>query len=54
MKSWKEGLEFKDLLGRDSVVTKYLKKKELTSIFNVNNFLKNLDFIFGRVFKNEK
>jgi adenylosuccinate lyase len=54
MKLWKEGLEFKDLLERDSAVTKYLKKKELTAIFNVNNFLKNLDFIFDRVFKNEK
>lgn len=54
MKSWKEGLEFKDLLERDSVVNKYLKKKELTAIFHVKNFLKNLDFIFDRVFKNEK
>jgi len=54
MKSWKEEGEFKDLLERDSVVTKYLKKKELTAIFNVKNFLKNLDFIFDRVFKNEK
>ncbi|KQC07813.1 MAG: adenylosuccinate lyase [Smithella sp. SDB] len=54
MKSWKEGLEFKDLLEKDSTVRKYLKKKELTAIFNVKNFLKNLDFIFNRVFKNEK
>jgi adenylosuccinate lyase len=50
MKSWKEGLEFRDLLENDSTVTKYLKKKELTAIFNVKNFLKNLDFIFNRVF----
>ena len=54
MKSWKEGLEFRDLLENDSTVTKYLKKKELTAIFNVNNFLKNLDFIFKRVFGNKK
>ena len=51
MKSWKEGLEFKDLLEKDSTVTKYLQKKELAAIFNVNNFLKNLDFIFNRVFE---
>lgn len=50
MKSWKEGSEFKNLLEKDSTVTKYLRKKELTAIFNVNNFLKNLDFIFKRVF----
>jgi adenylosuccinate lyase len=54
MKSWKEGIEFKDLLEKDSTVTKYLKKKELVAIFNVKNFLKNLDFIFDRVFKNDK
>jgi adenylosuccinate lyase len=54
MKSWKEGLEFKDLLENDSTVTKHLNKKELAAIFNVKNFLKNLDFIFNRVFKDKK
>ena len=54
MKSWQEGLEFRDLLENDSTVTKYLKKKELAAIFNVKNFLKNLDFIFNRVFKDKK
>jgi adenylosuccinate lyase len=53
MKSWQDGLEFKDLLEKDSTVTKYLKKKELGAIFNVNNFLKNIDFIFNRVFDNK-
>lgn len=50
MKSWKEGLEFKDLLEKDSTVMKYLKKKELNALFDVKNFLKNLNFIFNRVF----
>ncbi|MFZ2395263.1 MAG: adenylosuccinate lyase [Smithella sp.] len=54
MTSWKEGIEFKDLLEKDSTVTRYLKKKELVAIFNVKNFLKNLDFIFDRVFKDDK
>jgi adenylosuccinate lyase len=54
MKSWAEGLEFRDLLEKDSAVTKYLKKKELTAIFNIKNFLKNLDFNFDRVFKDKK
>jgi adenylosuccinate lyase len=53
MKSWQEGLEFRMLLEKDSKVTKYLKKKELAEIFNMKNFLKNLDFIFNRVFKNK-
>jgi adenylosuccinate lyase len=54
MKSWQEGLDFRDLLEKDTTVTKYLPKKELAAIFNVNNFLKNLDFIFNRVFGDKK
>ena len=50
MKSWEEGLEFKELLIKDKEVAKYLQEKDLAKIFDVNNFLKNLDFIFNRVF----
>ena len=50
MKSWQEGIEFKSLLARDETVKKYLNENDLDSIFNINNFLKNLDFIFNRVF----
>lgn len=50
MRSFEEGCGFQDLLQKDSKVAEYLKKEELASIFNVNNFLKNLDFIFNRVF----
>jgi adenylosuccinate lyase len=54
MKSWHEGIEFKELLKEDKVVMKYLQEKDLAEIFNINNFLKNLDFIFNRVFGNDK
>ena len=54
MKSWQEGIEFKELLREDEVVMKYLQEKDLAEIFNINNFLKNLDFIFNRVFGNGK
>jgi len=47
MKSWKEGLEFKTLLENDDTVNKYLTGKDLAKIFNLNNFLKNLDFILS-------
>jgi adenylosuccinate lyase len=50
MKSWQEGTDFKTLLAQDKIVKKYLGEKELAGIFDVNNFLKNLDFIFKRVF----
>lgn len=50
MKSWHEGIEFRKLMAQDEIVKKYLDEKDLAGIFNVNNFLKNLDFIFNRVF----
>jgi len=50
MKSWQEGIEFRNLLEQDDVVQKYLNKTDLDGIFKVKNFLKNLDFIFNRVF----
>jgi adenylosuccinate lyase len=54
MKSWEEGLEFKELLIKDKEVAKYLQEKDFAKIFDVNNFLKYLDFIFNRVFGEEK
>ena len=51
MKSWQEGIEFRKLLAQDEIVKKYLDEKDLAGIFNVNNFLKNLDCIFNRVFQ---
>ncbi|MEN6467514.1 MAG: adenylosuccinate lyase [Smithella sp.] len=50
MESWMEGIEFRKLLAGDEIVQKFLNEKDLDGIFNVNNFLKNLDFIFNRVF----
>lgn len=50
MKSWHEGIEFRNLLEQDETVRGFLTAKDLDGIFNVNNFLKNLDFIFNRVF----
>lgn len=54
MKSWEKGLNFQELLKKDSMVTQYLTANDLASIFNVNNFLVNLDFIYNRVFGEEK
>jgi adenylosuccinate lyase len=54
MKSWQEGIGFKELLEKDTIIKKYLSGKDLAAIFKVNNFLKNLDFIFKRVFRDKK
>ncbi len=51
MKSWHEGIEFRKLLDQDERVRKLLTAAELDAIFDVNHFLKHLDFIFQRVFE---
>jgi adenylosuccinate lyase len=50
MKTWQEGWKFKDLLHADPEVMSRLTPDELDAVFHVRNFLKQVDFIFGRVF----
>jgi adenylosuccinate lyase len=51
MKAWDtEGLMFKDALLQDPEVTSKLSKEELDRIFDVNAFLKNVPYIYKRVF----
>ncbi|MEW6215515.1 MAG: adenylosuccinate lyase [Nitrospirota bacterium] len=50
MKSWKEGVDFKRLLLKDKEVKKYLQAKEIGEIFDLTYYLKNVDYIFKRVF----
>jgi adenylosuccinate lyase len=51
MRSWREGLEFKDLISGDHEVRRYLKPQEIEKIFDLRNFLRHLDDIFRRVFR---
>jgi adenylosuccinate lyase len=50
MMSWKTRKQFKALLSKDKVVKKYLSAKELNDIFDLKNYLRNIDYIFKRVF----
>ncbi len=51
MKAWDtEGFMFKDALLQDPEVTSRLSKEELDEIFDVNAFLKNVPYIYKRVF----
>jgi adenylosuccinate lyase len=50
MKSWKRGIEFKKLLSKDKEIRKHLTVKELNDIFNLKHFLRNINFVFKRVF----
>lgn len=50
MKSWKAGVQFKKLLLKDKEVKKCLTSKEIENIFDLEYYLKDVDYIFKRVF----
>jgi adenylosuccinate lyase len=51
MRSWKSGVKFKKLLLKDKEVKKYLMAKEIEKIFDLEYYLRNVDYIFKRVFR---
>jgi adenylosuccinate lyase len=50
MKSWQTGSQFRKILFRDTDVKRYLTAKEMEDIFDLKYYLKNVDYIFKRVF----
>jgi len=53
MRSWKENIEFQQLLIGDDEVMAALSTDDLTPVFRLENFLGQVDFIFNRVFGRE-
>jgi len=49
MQVWKENLDFKETLLKDRDVSKYLTRKELDKIFDLEYYLRNVNKIFRRV-----
>lgn len=50
MESWKQGTSFMKLLQKDSDIIHHLSPKEIEEIFDLQYYLRNVDFIFSRVF----
>jgi adenylosuccinate lyase len=50
MKSWKAAAQFRKLISRDAAVKRHLTAQEIEGIFDLNYYLKNVDYIFRRVF----
>lgn len=50
MQSWKKRIPFKELLLKNKTIRKYLSPKEIKDIFDLDYYLKNIDYIFRRVF----
>ena len=53
LKAWKVEKNFKELLKKDKNIRSLLNLEEINNLFDLNYFLKNVDFIFKRVL-NEK
>lgn len=51
MRSWQEGVPFMNLLLKDEEVRKYLTEDDIKSIFDLNYYTRNLDYIYERVFR---
>ena len=51
LQAWNQQIDFKDMLLRDPEITQVLKKEEIAEFCNSSFFLKNVDTIFARVFK---
>jgi adenylosuccinate lyase len=51
MKSWHERKDFRVMLLQDPEVKKYLTEKEIDSIFDLSYYLRNIDYIYKRVFQ---
>jgi len=49
MRSWKEGSNFKDNLLAEKQVSRYLNRKELDKIFDLDYYLRNVGSIFRRI-----
>lgn len=50
MKTWKDGSDFKKNLSFDAEVQKYLDKKTLDKLFELDYYLRNVNKIFSRLF----
>jgi adenylosuccinate lyase len=50
MRVWDENAEFQKLVQADSDITGRLSRAEIEKVFSLNNYLRNVDAIFERVF----
>lgn len=51
MRSWEGKKDFKELLKKDPLITKYLPAREIDRLFDLKYYTKNVPYIFKRVFR---
>ncbi|MBF0592117.1 MAG: adenylosuccinate lyase [Nitrospirae bacterium] len=52
MQAWQEEADFKTLLKNDDNIKSYLTPETLDQLFDLRDYLKHVDYIYNRVFKN--
>ena len=53
-RAWETGESFKELVLKDQRIKKYLSREEILDCFDLKYYLRNVDYIFKRVFKRKK
>ncbi len=53
LKAWEDDLDFRDLILKDPDILKELSKKDIDSCFTLDPYLKKINYIFDRVFRDE-
>jgi adenylosuccinate lyase len=51
MRVWDEGGDFQSLVSEDTDIRAHLSTEEIAHVFSLDTYLRNVDEIFGRVFK---
>jgi adenylosuccinate lyase len=54
MKAWNKNENFKYLIKNDKRVKKYLSEEEIEECFSLDYYLRNVDYIFKRVFEDKR
>ena len=49
MKVWEEKCDFKELLLKDKLISKYLSRKDLDKLFNLDKIMININKIYKRI-----
>ena len=50
MRVWQEGLDFPTLIRQDPEIAKHLTPQEIEAVFDLQEYLKHVDYLFQRVF----
>jgi adenylosuccinate lyase len=51
LKSWENENDFKEMILKDQEINKYLTREQIISCFDYNYFIRNIDYIYQRLYE---